>query len=72
MPLPTLIVPHPGTLASRPSLLVIAPVPVNIFPNKLAPKGPHEIHRNPSFCSFASFLVVSLISFINDQIHEKI
>ena len=41
---------------------------INIFPNNLAPKVPNNIPRNPHFCSFASFLIVSLtLFFINDS-----
>ena len=46
--LPALIVPSPA---------LIVRLPINSFPNKLAPKVP--------FCSFASFLVVSLTPFTN-------
>ena len=49
-----------------PSPALIVPLTVKIFPNKLAPKGPNNIPRSPPFCSFASFLIVSLIHFIND------
>ena len=41
------------------------PVPANRFPNKLAPKVPKNIPGNPPFYSFTSFLIVSLMSFIN-------
>ena len=34
----------------------------NISPNKLAPNVPNSILRNPPFCSFASFLIVSLFN----------
>ena len=52
-------------LASPPLLVVIAPLHVNKFPNKLAPKVPNNIPRNPPFCYFASFLIVLLAPFIN-------
>ena len=42
------------------------PLPVNRFPNKLAPKASNNIPRNPLFRSFASFLFVSLMPFINN------
>ena len=48
---------------SSPALLV--PLPVNRFPNKLAPKEPIIIPRNYSFWFFTSFLIVSLTPFIN-------
>ena len=41
------------------------PLLVNRFPNKLAPNVAHNILRNPPFCRFASFLIVSLTHFIN-------
>ena len=33
------------------------PFPANIFPNKLAPKVPNNILKNPTFCSFVSLFV---------------
>ena len=47
----------------RPALIL--PLPVDRFPNKLVPKVLYNIPINPPFCSFASFLIVSLTSFIN-------
>ena len=44
----------------------IVPLPVKRFPNKLAPKVPNNILKNPPFFSFASFLIVALIPFINN------
>ena len=41
------------------------------FPNKLAPKLPNKIPRNLPFCSFASFLIVSLTPFINKPDSSK-
>ena len=38
---------------------------VNRFANELKPKLHNNIPGNPSFCSFASFLIVLLTSFIN-------
>ena len=38
--------------------------PCNRFPNKLGPKVPDNIVRNPPFCSFTSFLVVLPASFV--------
>ena len=55
--------PWPAQIISSPAL--ITPLPVNRFPNKVAPKVPINILRNPPFCSFASFLIVSLTYFIN-------
>ena len=50
-PQPTLAVPSPT---------LIIPLPANMFPNRLGPDMPNSILRNRSFCSFASFLTVSL------------
>ena len=54
--LPALIVPSPA---------LFVPLPVNKFLNKLAPNIPNSTPRNPPFCYFASFLIVSLTPFIN-------
>ena len=43
----------------------IVPLPVNRFPNELAPKVPNIISRNLHFYPFDSFLIVSLTAFIN-------
>ena len=51
-----LIIPLPG---------VTVPVPVNRFPNKLTPDVPDNMPRNPRFCTIASFLILSLMLFIN-------
>ena len=42
--------------------------PVNKFPNKLAPKVPKSILRNPPFCSLVSISIVLLTHF--DKIPE--
>ena len=55
---PALIVPSPALIV--PSSALIVPLSVNRFPNKLAPNVPNKIMTNPPFCSFASFLIVSL------------
>ena len=39
--------------------------PANMFPNKRAPNIPNNALANSPFCSFTSFLTVSLTSFIN-------
>ena len=55
--MPALIVPSPA---------LIVHLPVNRFPNKLAPNVPNSILKNVPFCFMASFLIVSLIpSIIN-------
>ena len=56
MPSPVLNVPLPTA---------IAPLTVNKEPNKLAPTVPINNPRNPGFCYFASFLIVSVTLFIN-------
>ena len=48
-----------------PSAALITTLPVNKFPNKLAHYVLNNIHRNSFFCSFGSFLIVSLMPFIN-------
>ena len=48
-----------------PSPAPIVPLPVNIFPDELAPKMPNNIPWNPPFCSFALFLIVLLMPFLN-------
>ena len=60
-----LIVPRPGMLALRPLLVAIAPLAVNRFPNKLAPKVSNRIPRTPPCCYFASFLILWLTPFMN-------
>ena len=39
------------------------PFRVNKFPNKLAPKVPNRILKNPTFYSFVSFLIVLVTPF---------
>ena len=53
---PALITPLPIILAFTFSL-------VNRFPNNLALNVPSKTPRNSNYCSFASFLIVSLTSF---------
>ena len=48
-----------------PSAALIVPLPVNRFPNKLAPEVHNKIPKNHPFCSFSSFLIVSLTAIIN-------
>ena len=54
----------PSPALNVPSTVLVVPLPVNRFPNKLAPKVPINIPRNSS----ASFLIVSPAPFINTQI----
>ena len=42
-------------------------MPVNLFSNRLTPNGPNSILINPPFCSFATFLIVSLTPSNNSQ-----
>ena len=44
-----------------PSFGFITPFPTNAFPNILTANVPSYIERNPTFCIFTSFLIVSLI-----------
>ena len=45
-----------------PSTVVIVPLPVNRFPNKLTPKMSNKIPGNPPCCYITSFLIVLLTS----------
>ena len=54
-PVPALTILLPF-LFPEPALTI--PFPANKFPNKLAPKVPNNILKNPPFCSFVSFLIV--------------
>ena len=47
-----LITPYSGMLEKFGCL---TPLPVNIFPNKIAPNLLNNMLRNPHHCSFASF-----------------
>ena len=38
-------------------------MPVYIFLNKIAPKIPNNIPKNPPFCSFVSFFIILVIPF---------
>ena len=49
---PAVTVSSPALIVAYPWLVAIALLPVNRFPNKLAPKAPNDIPRNPPFCSF--------------------
>ena len=63
------IVPSPALIV--PSRALIVPLPVNRFLNKLAPNVSNNILRNSHFCSFASFLIVSLMPFINKPDYSR-
>ena len=49
-----------------PSPALITPLPLNAIPNILAANVPNSIGGNPPFCSFVSFLIVSLIYFTSN------
>ena len=46
-----------------PERALAIPFPANNFPNKLAPKVPNKIFKNPPFCSFVLFLIVLVTLF---------
>lgn len=57
-----------------PVLVLTNPIPVNISLNKLAPKVPKNIPKNPHFCSFSSFTTVLLAVFsifFRKDLHRK-
>ena len=60
-----LIIPSPlDLLAMLPSPALTIPFPpVKKLPNKLAPKVPKSIHKNPPLCSLVSFSIVLLTPF---------
>ena len=41
-----------------PKRALTIPFYVNKFPNKLAPRVPNNIFKNPPFCSFSFFIVL--------------
>ena len=53
------------------SSALIVPLPADRFPNKLAPKVPNNILKNPPFYSFASFLTVFLMPCIDEPESSK-
>ena len=55
-----LTIPFP-LLFPDPALTI--PFPVNKFPNKLTPTVPNNIIKNPPFCYFVSFSIVSVNPF---------
>ena len=54
--------PSPARTIPSPALTIPFP-PVNKLPNKLAPKVPSNILKNPPLCSLVSFLIVLLTPF---------
>ena len=63
LPSPALTIPSPARTIPSPALIIPFP-PVNKLPNKLAPKVPKSIPKNPPLCSLVSFSIVLIISFI--------
>ena len=59
----TLLAPSPALTIPRPRLFAIAPFPHNKFANKLAPRVPSNILKNPPFYSFVSFSIVLVTPF---------
>ena len=49
-----------------PSQALITPLPLNALPNTLAANVANNIGGNTPFCSFVSFLIVSLIYFTSN------
>ena len=62
---PVLIVPSPALITLFLGILTFNSSPVNRFSNKLASNVPNNVLRNPTFCYFASFLIVLPTRFIN-------
>ena len=58
------VVPLTALITLFPSILAFTPLRVNRFADKLALVVLSKMARNLPFCSFASFLIVSLITFI--------
>ena len=54
--------PSPALTIPSPALTIPFP-PVNKLPNKLAPKFPKSIPKNPPLCSLVSFSIVLLTPF---------
>ena len=52
------LLPLPSPARTIPSPALIIPFPVNKLPNKLAPKVPKSILKNPPLCSLVSFSIV--------------
>ena len=59
---PALTIPSPALTIPSPAL-IIPFSPVNKSPNKLTPKVPSNILKNPPLCSFVSFSIVLFIPF---------
>ena len=56
----------PARTIPSPALIIPFP-PVNKLPNKLAPKVPKRIPKNPSLCSIVSFSIVLVTPFTKYQ-----
>ena len=73
LPLPARTIPSPLALVSTlpsPALTIPFP-PVNKLPNKLAPKVPKGVLKNPPLCFLVSFLIVLLTPFNKIQEFSK-
>ena len=62
LPSPALTIPSPARTIPSPALIIPFP-PVNKLPNKLAPKVPKSIPKNPPLCSLVSFSIVLVTPF---------
>ena len=62
---PALTLSLPAVILPHTCLVAIASLPVSRFPNKLAPKVPNNIPRNPPFYYFSSFSIAYPTPFIN-------
>ena len=56
------LLPSPARTILPPALIIPFP-PFNKLPNKLAPKVPKSIPKNPPLCSLVSFSIVLVTSF---------
>ena len=57
LPSPALTISSPARTIPSPALIIPFP-PVNKLPNKLVPKVPKSISKNPPLCSLVSFSIV--------------
>ena len=62
LPSHALTIPSPALTIPSPALIIPFP-PFNKLPNKLAPKVPSNIPKNPPLCSLVSFSIVLLTPF---------
>ena len=62
LPSPALTIPSPARTIPSPAVIMPFP-PVHKLPNKLAPKVPKSIPKNPRLCSLVSFSIVLITPF---------